>query len=88
MAVLERNPVMHFALDIPERIAPKVRRYPNPEKLMISLLEGFFESDKNIEEKNKESSVFDMIGANEGSGLYKNAQEIDEIIRKQREEWD
>ncbi len=38
--------------------------------------------------KENNRSLRDIMGTNKGSGLYKSAQEVDEYIRKQRDEWD
>lgn len=41
---------------------------------------------KNTTEKSK-PSLLSLAGANEGSGLYESAQEIDDTIAKLRNEW-
>ncbi len=45
-------------------------------------------SNRQKRGKNSKHSLMDLLGANQGSGLFKSTEEVDEYIRKQRDEWD
>ncbi len=38
--------------------------------------------------KRNARSLLDLIGGNKGSGLWKSAEEVDDYIRKLRDEWE